>query len=50
MYQLCLAVSPVVGVVALISTQRLDTLKYLDQIQVDGTILDAQIQVLKYRY
>jgi hypothetical protein len=40
-----MAVSPGSGQVALLSIRQLQALSYIDQIQLEGTILDAQIQV-----
>ncbi len=43
-----LAVSQEAGLLVLLSASRLDRLEYLDQIQLEGTVLDAQIQVGVY--
>jgi hypothetical protein len=46
LFQLCMAVSPASGQVVLLSTRQLEELTYIDQIQMEGTILDAEIQVI----
>jgi hypothetical protein len=46
--QMVLAVSQEAGLLVLLSASRLDRLEYLDQIQLEGTVLDAQIQVGVY--